>query len=78
MSINIDSAKEKLNATKQAWRKAVAPYQSSDLARSIWQLINTLIPYILLWGLMVWSLKVSYWLTLLLSIPTGGFMVRAF
>ena len=78
MSINIDSAKEKLNATKQAWRKAVAPYQSSDLVRSIWQLINTLIPYILLWGLMVWSLKVSYWLTLLLSIPTGGFMVRAF
>ncbi|MFN2236131.1 MAG: fatty acid desaturase [Anaerolineales bacterium] len=26
----------------------------------------------------MWSLKVSYWLTLLLSIPAGGFMVRTF
>ena len=78
MSMNLDSAKEKVNSTKQAWRKAVAPYQNSDLKRSIWQLINTLVPYILLWSLMLWSLNVSYWLTLLLSIPTGGFMVRTF
>ena len=78
MSMNLDSAKEKIYSTKQSWRKAVAPYQNSDLKRSIWQLINTLVPYILLWSLMLWSLNVSYWLTLLLSIPTGGFMVRTF
>jgi omega-6 fatty acid desaturase (delta-12 desaturase) len=76
--MNLDSTKEKINSTRQAWRNAVAPYQNSDLKRSIWQLINTLVPYFLLWGLMLWSLKVSYWLTLLLSIPTGGFMVRSF
>lgn len=78
MSVNLNIAKEKINSTQKAWRKAVTPYQNSDMKRSVWQLINTLLPYILLWGLMLWSLRVSYWLTLLLSIPTGGFMVRTF
>jgi omega-6 fatty acid desaturase (delta-12 desaturase) len=56
----------------------VAPYANPDTKRSIWQVINTLVPYFLLWVLMLWSLNVSYWLTLLLSIPAAGFMVRAF
>ena len=56
MSINLSTAKEKINSSKKAWRKGVAPYQNSDTKRSIWQLINTLVPYFLLWGLMLWSL----------------------
>ena len=31
-----------------------------------------------MWALMALSLQVGYWLTLLLSIPTAGFMVRMF
>jgi omega-6 fatty acid desaturase (delta-12 desaturase) len=76
--MNLQSAKEKMNSTKKAWRQAVAPYQNPDARRSLWQLANTLVPYFLLWGLMAWSLNISYWLTLLLAIPTGGFMVRTF
>jgi omega-6 fatty acid desaturase (delta-12 desaturase) len=60
------------------WQKTVAKYQHSDTRRSWWQVINTLVPYISLWILMVLSLKVSYWLTLLLAIPTAGFMIRTF
>lgn len=56
----------------------LAPYRIPDTKRSLWQMANTLIPYIGLWFLMFISLKVSYWLTLALSIPTAGFMVRAF
>ena len=34
--------------------------------------------YIALWVLMYYSLEVSYWLTLLLSVLAAGFLVRAF
>lgn len=60
------------------FRKIVSKYQVPDTWRSIWQIVNTLVPYIALWALMLWSVRISYWLTLLLSIPTAGFMVRTF
>ncbi len=61
-----------------AWRDAVARYQSSELRISIWQLINSFGPYLILWFLMWQSLSISYWLTLALAIPAGGFLVRIF
>jgi acyl-lipid omega-6 desaturase (Delta-12 desaturase) len=63
---------------RKNWKNLVAPYQIPDRWSSIWQLVNTLIPYFILWGLMVWSLQFSYWLTLALSIPTAGFLMRIF
>jgi len=60
------------------WRKIVSKYQVADTWRSVWQIVNTLVPYFILWGVMFWSVGISYWLTLLLSIPTAGFMVRTF
>ena len=60
------------------WRKILQVYQTPDLMRSIWQVINSIIPYLLLWYAMYWSLSISYWLTLLLAIPTAGFLVRTF
>ena len=62
----------------QSWQKAVAEYQTPHTWRSWWQVINTLVPFFLLWILMVLSLEVSYWLTLLLAIPTAGFFARTF
>ncbi len=63
---------------KSGWRKMVAPYQRSDTTRSIALLAASLIPYLMCWALMVYSLNVSYWLTLALIIPTGLFQVRLF
>ena len=60
------------------WRQAVAGFQHADRRRSVWQLANTLIPYLALWVLMVLSLRVSYWLTLALAIPAAGFLMRTF
>ncbi len=60
------------------WHKIVKKYQVPDTWRSVWQIVNTLVPYLILWGVMFWSVGVSYWLTLLLAIPTAGFMVRTF
>ncbi len=63
---------------KVAWQKIVAVYARPDLPRSIWQIINTLIPFFVLFYLSLRSLEISLWLTLPLTILTAGFMVRAF
>ena len=65
-------------ASERRWQEVVAPYAHPDLRRSIWMLINTLVPYFALWYLMIRSLEVGYWLTLLLAIPTAGFLIRSF
>lgn len=46
--------------------------------KSWWQLINSVLPYIAIWILMVYSLDVSYFLTLLLSLVAVGFFARTF
>jgi omega-6 fatty acid desaturase (delta-12 desaturase) len=65
-------------ALRKNWRKLVAPYQQPDLRSSLLQIATSVLPYLLLWALMVWSLQVSYWLTLLLAVPAAGFMMRTF
>src|SRR5712671_6370176 len=60
------------------WKKVVAEYQEPSLGRSLWQIINTIVPYVTLWYLMYLSMQVSYWLTLPLAILTAGFLVRVF
>jgi len=68
----------KKSAADLAWQKAVAPYQNSDLHRSLFQMATSFIPYFLMGVVMYYSLSVSYWLTLLLAIPTAGFAMRIF
>lgn len=63
---------------KTAWHKIVAAYAQPDLSRSLWQLINTLIPYFVLFYFAIRSVEISIWLTLPLSILTAGFLVRTF
>ena len=56
----------------------LAPYQTPAWKPAIWQMLNTILPFIALLALMFFSLRYSYWLTLLLSIPTAGFLIRTF
>lgn len=60
------------------WRELVKPYMKPDHKRSIWQLVNTLVPLAAMYILMYKSLGFSYWLTLALAFPTAGLMVRVF
>ena len=62
----------------QSWKAVLTRYQRPKLHKSIWQLVNSVIPYLLLWVVMIWSLDVSYWLTLALAVPAAGFLVRIF
>ncbi|NCO32652.1 MAG: fatty acid desaturase [Armatimonadetes bacterium CG2_30_59_28] len=63
---------------KSSWQMSVVKYQSPDVRRSLWQVINSLVPYFGLLYLMYLSLTVSYWMTLGLSFLTAGFYVRIF
>ena len=58
--------------------KILAPYQKADVRHGLIQLANTLIPYLILWYLMIRSLTISYVLTLALSVVAALFMVRLF
>jgi len=59
-------------------KKQMAPFENSNMKDSIIQLLNTLIPFIVLWYLAYKSLAISYILTLALAIFAAGFLVRIF
>lgn len=59
-------------------KKNVAVFEQTSTKSSIWQLINTLGPLLLLWYAAYLSLSVSYWLTLPITIVAAGFVIRTF
>jgi omega-6 fatty acid desaturase (delta-12 desaturase) len=67
-------------ATRPAWHQDVARYAHADERKAIWQLVNTLVPYVGLWVLMVYTIKagVSYWATLALAVVAAAFLMRIF
>jgi omega-6 fatty acid desaturase (delta-12 desaturase) len=60
------------------WKQIVAKYQEPALWPAVWQVLNTVVPYLGLWWLMYWSLEVSYWLTFGLAVLAGGLLIRLF
>ena len=63
-------------ANARDWVKALAPYREPRLGRSLAELAVTAVPFVALWLLMLFSLRYSYWLCLLLAVPAAGFVVR--
>lgn len=68
----------KNSTNDRSWQKTIIKYNKPDFRKSLWQLINSVLPYFGLWILMILSLKVSYLLTLALTIIASGFLVRIF
>lgn len=60
------------------WREKVIEYQQPSLRRALWQLVDTLGLYLLLWYLTYRILAVSYWLAMPVAILAGGILVRVF
>ncbi|NQD65818.1 fatty acid desaturase [Bacillus haikouensis] len=59
-------------------KKQVAPFEKGTTKESIVQLINTVIPFIILWILAYQSISVSYWLALVPMVIAAGFLTRIF
>jgi len=65
-------------ASNIPWVSIVKKYNFPDPVRSWLQLSLNLVLYGIAWYLMYLSLSVSYWLTIALSIPAAGILVRLF
>lgn len=60
------------------WTKELAQHNKSVLRKSVWQLVNSIVPFVLLWVLSYLSLSLSVWLSIAIAIPAAGFAIRIF
>ncbi len=67
-----------VQAEDKSWQKITLKYSKSNLRKSIWQMVNSVVPYIFTWYLLYRSLEYPYWVTLLLSVLAAGFLIRIF
>ena len=71
-------AQPKVHAENAAWKEIVEKYQKPSPWRAVWQIIDTLVPYALLWYLMYRCLSISWWLVLPLAVLAGALLIRVF
>lgn len=64
----------------KAWLQELTEYSKSHTGKALWQLVNTILPYLGLWALMAFLMLkgYSYWIVLAITLPASGFMVRTF
>ena len=60
------------------WVRVLSKYREPNSMRSAFELGVTVGPFLLLWVLAWWSLSVSYWLTLAISMINAAFLLRLF
>lgn len=75
------NSEKQASAEQNIWAnfsKNIGHYSKPEISKSLWQIINTFVPYVGLWVLIVWSLTVSYWFTAGLIVIAAGFLVRLF
>jgi acyl-lipid omega-6 desaturase (Delta-12 desaturase) len=71
----VESASEQLR-----WRELLAPYARPDRWRSTLDVATSVLPYLVLWAVMYFTVRNGdpYVLTLLLSVVAAGFLVRSY
>ena len=76
----VDAGSIDFKMAKPAWYQAIGKYAYSDLSKSLWQLLDTFVPYCVLWALMIYTVQrgYPYWVTLALAVVAGGILVRVF
>jgi acyl-lipid omega-6 desaturase (Delta-12 desaturase) len=77
-SMNEQVANLPVTGDPRALAQSLAGYREPSCARSIFEIVITVLPLVLFWLLMWASLEIGYWLCLLLSVPAAGFLVRLF
>ena len=73
--VNVDRLDEPVSAIS---RYNVQRFQTPSASKATWQMINSGVPYVLLWVAMFYALSVSYWLMLPLAMVAAGFLARIF
>ena len=78
MTTRVANGAEPSAGTSEISKDNVTRFQAASWVRARWQVINSFVPYVLLWVAMVYALEVSYWLMLPLAVLAAGFLVRIF
>jgi acyl-lipid omega-6 desaturase (Delta-12 desaturase) len=65
-------------ATQSPWKGTLDDYARPRLSRSLIDLGTSVVPYVGLLVAMYFSLRLSFWLTVVLAIPASGFLTRTF
>ncbi len=60
------------------WISILTPYREQSRVRSLSEIALTGILFMAGWLMMLASLQVGYWLTLILAVPTAGLLIRMF
>ena len=66
------------NETNEKPITNLSPYDQPHLGKSVWQIVNTLVPFVLSWYAAYESLAISFWLSLPFSILAAALTVRTF
>ncbi|MBI1170990.1 fatty acid desaturase [bacterium] len=77
MTSDSDLAMSRQDLARQ-WVMKLARYRDPSTRRSVFELLVTLVPFVMLWGLAWAALQVSPWLSLAIAMLNGGFLVRIF
>jgi len=67
-----------LPETARGWNQLLSKYRDPNSGRSIFELLISIVPFLLIAAAAWWALSFSYWLTLGLSMANGLFLVRLF
>ena len=65
-------------ASARDWAQVLARYREPNFARSTFELLMTAGAFVVLWTLTWAALGLGYWASLLVAVPTAGFLVRLF
>jgi omega-6 fatty acid desaturase (delta-12 desaturase) len=75
-----DSIRDRVEGRRRDLNRAIAAFSCSNTRKAVWQLINTIVPYLAVLALMVYSV-VSGWpylVTLALALPASALSIRIF
>jgi omega-6 fatty acid desaturase (delta-12 desaturase) len=75
---DVSGAPAQPSAARGPAHTSLARYAEPHLGLSLLGIATSIVPYLALSAVMYRTLSVSYWLTLAISIPTAGFLVRTF
>ncbi|SHH82871.1 fatty acid desaturase [Marivita hallyeonensis] len=77
---NTSGTPEQATSTRSAreWARVLNTYREPNAWRSWYEVAVTIGPFVFLWAFAWWSLDVSYWLTFVIALVNGAFLLRLF
>src|ERR1700710_1476042 len=74
---SVDLDEDRLTA--RDWSRLLATYRGSSMARALFELAVTIVPFVACWAAMVFAVKSPHpWLAVPLVLPTAWLVVRMF